>query len=91
LIEAGADPFARDIRNQIPYQLPSVTSVTSQRFLSTAYNRSPSPYSRPLEAAVSCAIQFGFTVFWSAGASAEALCIHQFPAFITFKKKAPTL
>ena len=31
LIEAGADPFARDIRNQIPYQLPS---ATSQGFLS---------------------------------------------------------
>jgi ankyrin repeat protein len=36
LIEAGADPFARDNRNQIPYQPPS---VTSQRF--------PPPHSLP--------------------------------------------
>lgn len=45
LIEAGADPFARDNSNKIPYQLPS---VTSQRFLQPCPpNPSPSsPYNR---------------------------------------------
>ena len=48
LIEAGADPFVRDVHNQIPYQL---SSATSQRLLApSSLNRSPSPspYNRPM-------------------------------------------
>ncbi|KAI0281996.1 hypothetical protein BGY98DRAFT_957052 [Russula aff. rugulosa BPL654] len=44
LNEASANPVARDSRNQIPYQLPS---VTSQGFLSPSPNpSSSSPHNR---------------------------------------------
>ena len=88
LIEAGVDPFARDItllyiRNRyLPYQLLSVTP--GQRFLAPSFNPSPSGHNRPARLpSLAPPSSSDSRILSQVG---EALCTHQFPAFITLLK-----